>query len=174
MSVLSEHRACPWPQTPPLAGDPRHDFRLAEYQSLRQEIAASVEEARRIERYAAIAAGAVWVWVLGQHASLAGALASLIPVLVSILGGIRAFALHQVTTAIAAYLLEVEDLYRQSSIPGWEHFSSFAANDVDQRPRAFERKYVSHSAWTYWLLLLVAAFVFAILTWHLHSAASVL
>ena len=164
--MLSEHRACPWPQIAPKKDDSRHDFRLAEYQTLREEIAASVEETRRIERYAAIVAAAVWVWALGRSASLAGALASLIPVLVSLLGGIRVFALYQVTMAIGAYILEVEDAYRHPTISGWEHFSGFAVSDINQRPRALERRYVSRSAWTYWLLLLAAAIAFAVLEWQ--------
>jgi hypothetical protein len=68
-------------------------------------------------------------------------------------------------TAKAAYLLAVEEVYRQPTLAGWEHYNSFAASDVNQRPRALERRYVNRSALLFWLLLLGAAIVFALVAW---------
>src|SRR5688500_3865572 len=87
------------------------------------------------------------------------------PVLVALLGGVRSLALYHMVIATVAYLLEVQEEYPQLTLTVREHHNRFAANDENQGLRALERRYVSRSAWLFWLLLLGAAIVFAFVAW---------
>ena len=120
-------------------------FYMAEYGALRAEVLLSLADVRALERYIAVACAAIWSWAAIHPEAPVELL--WIPIILSCLGGLRAWAYSQDFISTHGYICEIEDLLGTSTGPvpgGWEHF-----------PKA-RRGRITFSAIVFWILLVVA------------------
>ena len=107
------------PPVPPY--DPKI-FYQAEYVALRAEILQNIIDLRALERYVAAACATVWAWV-AAHLNQQGAL--FVPLVISVLGGLRALAYLEGFKYSQEYIAKIEEFLGsngQGTLPGgWEH-----------------------------------------------------
>src|SRR5438876_11165837 len=87
------------------------EFRKAEYESLRKEIADTLTEIRSLERYVGGAVGAIIAW-LATHPNEVGVMSRLawvIPFVIVILATVRLFALNKSMGIAASYISDREE-----------------------------------------------------------------
>lgn len=130
------------------------DFHLKEYDSLRQEIVSSVEEGRRLERYALVIASGVWVWLLTHPHIQLPLITWWIPFLFTCLGGIRAYTQLKNIQLMAEYIQILETMFcRNDEANGWQTYL-LTKHRTDPDKLRFRQ-----SAIVYWAtLFLVTAF----------------
>ena len=127
------------------------DFHLQEYDSLRQEIVSSVEEGRRLERYALVITSGVWVWLLTHPTVQLPLITWWIPFLLTCLGGIRAYTQLKNIQLMAEYIQTLEAMFCQADeAKGWQTFL-LTKQHVDPGELRFRR-----SAIVYWVMLFLA------------------
>ena len=127
-------------------------YHVAEYASLHGEIRELNVEARTLERQVLLATGAVWAW-LAVHGTNVPQLAWFIPVLFSVAGATRAFALKRAVENIALYIrrLDAELCTGRPSLMGWE-----TLRRLKPPTEGFKTSGVMWSAWFFWGLLVLA------------------
>jgi len=89
------------------------DYFIKEYDALRKEILWMLQDSRAVERYVVIAVGVLWAYLIKStdqlnHANLAR-LAWFLPVVFSILGGLRSLALSEKFKQIGEYIKLIEN-----------------------------------------------------------------
>src|ERR1700676_3420901 len=89
--------------------DDQRQFHLREFDALRKEIEFTLAEFYNIQRYAIVAAGAVWAWLATRGGSLR--LPWMIPVLFVACGWARQLALFEQLHKISDYILILEDKF---------------------------------------------------------------
>ena len=128
------------------------EFILAEFNSLREEILARSARIRENERNALIICGAIWVWVAAGSWKTSYNLIIYIPSVLSILFALKCYAEWKFMRETGAYILKIEDLFRNENDIGWEHY----LKDVKKR-------LIVRWSIVYWLLLVFCNFLFALL-----------
>jgi len=130
-------------------------YHVAEYASLHGEIRELIAEARTLERQVLFATGAVWAW-LAIHGKDVPQLAWFIPVLFSVAGTLRAFALKRAVENIALYIRKLEGVLAAAplNLVGWETFRR-----LSPPAEGFVRSGVMWSTWFFWALLNLATVV---------------
>jgi hypothetical protein len=86
------------------------EFLLKEYEAVRREMDAAVKETRTLERYALVAVGAIWSWVVASDRPEFDPLKWLPALLVGFLA-FRAVALTLHVDFIARYLAKAEKAF---------------------------------------------------------------
>jgi hypothetical protein len=99
------------------------EFYLKEYESLRKEIEWLGKDERALERNVTVAIGLIWVWLLKDGSNVTR-LAWLIPVLLALLGAVRAIQLERYFKQyFNIYIGLVEAYFSRPGTPkGWENF----------------------------------------------------
>jgi len=156
------HQSCFWPR-PRLFNFEHEQFHAAEYKTLRDEIAATIEETRRLERYCATACGLIWVWAFDHGVSGAAAAAAGVAVLIASLGFLRALTLNRSIDWVASYLLTIEDVYASVRLLGWEHHIRFSRATREQPKYKHEHKSLKWSSVLFWIALVSVAIVIEII-----------
>src|SRR5256885_2245536 len=96
------------------------DFLLKEYDALRKEIDACLEEQRQLERYALVACAGIYTWIATNNKF---AIALCIPPLLTVMMATRAMALWMQFGQMGAYIRMVEaTLLTSTKARGWETF----------------------------------------------------
>jgi len=141
---------------------PNHavDFHRAEFDALRKEIDAAVQEARALDRYALVAVGGIFAW-LAIHAARVPSLAWWIPVLLAFLGFLRSMALLYSINRAGEYIWTLEAALCSAPPLGWQHYLwSGRAPESSARTRGLRSRvgpvFVTTGG-VFWLLLLVAS-----------------
>ena len=100
------------------------EFHLKEYDTLRKEIMARVDEARKTAQFVIVVAGAIWAWLITNNASKTiPNIAYWLPFFVMLLGLIRSIAVLITISRITKYLRKLElILCEKSLLKGWETF----------------------------------------------------
>jgi hypothetical protein len=123
-------------------------FHLHQYESLRKELESCVREMRTIERYALIGTGVVWAWLATNQQIRVHYIVWWIPVLFSLLGGLRTFALIKSVRRLAAYIQTVESAFMNKRLEGWETF-------ITQN----RRQSIRYSIYLFWIILMLATII---------------
>ena len=131
------------------------DFYKSQYEGLRREIELGLTESRSIERYAAIAAGAVWAWLATNGTSAGYGWCWFIPIAFPILGGLRAYAILGHFGLIGSYLRLLEKKVCDQNVPGWETFLQDPQKYNPDAPSK-RRHSISRTGSFFWAGLLVA------------------
>lgn len=127
------------------------DFHLKEFDSLRQEIVSSVEEGRRLERYALVITSGVWVWLLTHPDIQLPLISWWIPFLFTCIGGIHAYTQLKNIQLMAEYIQILETMFcRTGELKGWQTFL-LEKRQTDPGELRFRR-----SAAVYWVILFLA------------------
>ncbi|WP_309398321.1 hypothetical protein [Cerasicoccus maritimus] len=121
-------------------------FRLkeAEWKELRNEAISLSQESRKLELVAVAGTGGVYAWLATNNLGNLQSAAWFIPVLFSLAGSLRAWAINKNIGVISKYLLTVES--ELSDNEGWEAFF---------KPR---RGHLFGSAVTFWILFILITF----------------
>jgi hypothetical protein len=99
---------------PPM--EDKRSFQIEEYRALRKEIDQHMIESRAEERYAIIAAGITWGWLIFNHKT--NGLLWAVPVLLTAAIVFRTEAMSKHIHEIGQYLKTLEEAFQA---PGWEH-----------------------------------------------------
>ena len=126
--------------------DKAPDFRLKEYEAVRREMDEAVKETRTLERYALVAVGAIWSWIVASRKPEYVVLMWLPALLVGFLA-FRALLLTNHVTFIANYIIEIEKLFALPDLPGFE--TRFKGKGTLKRC----------SAYFFWLLLVLVSVI---------------
>jgi hypothetical protein len=101
------------------------DFHFEEYRALRTEVLERLKACHDLERFAAVAAAAVYAW-FGNAASNSrpSCIVLLLPVLFAVFGGARTSALIRQLKALGCYLEKIESKYADAAdaAVGWQRF----------------------------------------------------
>lgn len=128
------------------------EYRLEELRILKKEIENAIGETRLIERYALVACGGIWAWLAGNPPTASEEPAIWwLPVLIALLGGMRAAGLVHEVRITGSYLLELEQKYLGKP-GGWEAYL-----------RSQRRYGVAANGAVYWATLVVVAVGLALL-----------
>ncbi len=127
-------------------------FHLREYEALHEEIEASTQELRTLERYAVIGSGAVWTWLATTKLEpRPPGIVWWIPVLFSLHGIFRTEALLSSIKRTSTYLQKMEKVvYNQEILSGWETYIHKPEN---------RKQYILTSTWIFWVGLLIATII---------------
>ena len=132
-----------------------HQFAIEQDKALWKEIAEGVKETRLLERYAVIATGAYWAFLINDNQlSLLSHkywIWALVPALFAVLGGLRSVALLYRVESIGVFLKTTEE---SLGYPGWETFLRSDSAKHPKHPKPF--------LWTgliFWALVFVVAFL---------------
>src|ERR1035441_5893392 len=105
---------------PSIFSEKSEEFHLKEYGCLRREIEIAQKDARSLEKYMAVAVGAIWTWLYSINGD---SWMWCIPCLLATLGAIRAFGVNRTFGVFHAYISNLERAFSKSGGPGgWEHF----------------------------------------------------
>jgi hypothetical protein len=128
------------------------EFHKLEYEALHREIEASTQELLTLERYALIGSGAVWTWLATTKlVPKPPEIVWWIPVLFSLLGILRTWALLKSIARTSSYLQLLESVvYDQEILGGWETFIHKPEN---------RKQYLRKFTWIFWGVLLIATIV---------------
>ena len=151
----------------------KHDFHLEEYKSLKSEISNRLEEARRLEVLALSGTALVYAWLSTNTTNNPGLplkFAWAIPLMFTLLGSFRAYALFYRVLLIARYLRKLErrvavngkdsvDRENEDQLPGWERYLH------DGRSKR-EIRTVGISAYIFWSALAPLTLGGALLPWY--------
>lgn len=96
--------------------DDQHAFQLEEYKALRKEIDQHMTESRTEERYAVIASGITWGWLILNHET--NWLLWAVPVLLTTAIKFRTDAMSNHIIEIGTYIKRLELAFQAK---GWEH-----------------------------------------------------
>jgi hypothetical protein len=95
-------------------------FFLSEYACLRKEIELLLDDYRSLERYAVVAIGVTWGWLIDKKTPV---WTFTIPCLFAILGAVRAYGIHKAFGELRRYVRTIEAAFLTKDGPlGWEHF----------------------------------------------------
>jgi hypothetical protein len=122
-------------------------FLIEEFKALRNEIDASVQETRSLERLAVISTGGVWTWLLKE--SKLGSLAAWLPLPIVFLCGIRSLAIYIDLLQMNKYIQERTEKFLLGTQGGWR-------NSPFQKERAHV---LLGSAVVFWVLLLALTYI---------------
>lgn len=122
------------------------EFVLAEYSAIRSELEEAVRETRSLERFALIALGTIWSWVLAS-AKPGRELVLWLPALLIAFLGFRASELIKHIEFIGSYLAKVEATF---SLP---HGLGFEQNFL---PRVHDKR---RTTYLFWSVLMFVAIV---------------
>ena len=118
-----------------------YDFISKEYEALRREMDEAVKETRVLERYALLATGAIWSWLIGTSGY---ELAKWLPAFIVGFLGFRALALTSHIDFLGKYFAKVEKAFPLPSGLGFEQ--QFEGSSVAERKR--------RTAYWFWGVLL--------------------
>lgn len=93
-----------------------HDFWIEEYKALRSEIDYYIGELRSQERYAVIAAGFVWSWLITNNRHEVFLWSA--PVLLMIAIVVRSYGMSEHIKVISKHIKLIEETF---NVTGWEH-----------------------------------------------------
>ena len=123
-------------------------FNLKEYEALRKEIDFVANEIKIFERYAVLASGAIWAWLVTQHNS--SFIAWFLPIVLALTGFLRNWGLRMHLRRLAEYIRKIEDdQLRGSEIGGWE---KYLGNDQGLR-----RQLINYLVWIVLVIIAVGA-----------------
>jgi len=120
---------------------------LAEFEALRSELLSLITESRTLELSALGAVGAIWTWLLTTTAPLSVdefSLGAYIPLMLTLLAGLRSLAIYWRIKDIGAYLTKIEKQFYATSGWGWEQF------------RFRRRALIARTSIAFWILLLLS------------------
>jgi hypothetical protein len=102
----------------------QHEFRLAEYKLIKQEILQEAQERSRTQFAAVVAVGSVYSWFLIHKPEGIARLAWWIGPIVTFLAGLRSSELTLRIQAFGAYLREIEkiELGNPEKAEGWDRY----------------------------------------------------
>lgn len=126
--------------------DKTPDFLLQEYEAIRREMDQAVTETRTLERYALVAVGGIWSWIVAKGEPQYDALKWL-PALLVVFLAFRALVLTKHVDFIANYLTEVEKSFALPERLGFE--TRFKHHGTLKRL----------SAYIFWLLLFLVSVI---------------
>jgi hypothetical protein len=129
------------------------DLTKEEFLALRSEATEQVAETRRLEVAAVGGAAAIYAWLATQQPTYGiKEVAWLLPILLSLFGGLRSYAIHRRITDISVYLKRIENKVpdTQKLLSGWEHF------------RESRVRYLAKSALAFWIILLLVCIALSI------------
>ena len=110
------------------------NIREEEWKALRSECKNHVDETRRIEKLTVGAAGAVYAWLITHTTEIAsfGWYVWIVPMLFSVLGALRSWALGKEIQITAEYLLLLENEFTDECKTGlgWEKFFAPRRGDL--------------------------------------------
>jgi hypothetical protein len=135
-------------------GTPK-EFLMAEFVAIRAEVILTLGEVRALERYVVLACAALWSWA-ATHPDSPWIL-RWIPVVLSLLGGLRAWTYGRDLHFTHVYIGRLEKALLQANSAG----NALTKDD----PKGWEtydkegKSYVITSAVVFWFLLLLASFI---------------
>jgi hypothetical protein len=125
------------------------EFYLEEYKALRKEIESLSKETRSLERNVIISIGLVWVWLLNDGTATTKP-AWLFPILLAVLGCLRAMQIERHFKSFNEYIGKIEASFSAEQDPGgWEHF-------------LFPRRPTRLSTLAFWWVLVICTVAVAI------------
>jgi hypothetical protein len=132
------------------------EFSFKEYDSLQEQVRATRDDSRAVERNVIVAIGLFWAFLIKESSSVKmlphPSLAWWIPVLFSILGAARSAALGFKQESLSIYLRQLESLFaaEEDVTPkGWEHFEKKRGG------------FIRISAWLFWFILMTVTVIVA-------------
>ena len=104
-----------------------HDFHLAQYQMLREEIMQYIRDLGHALLMAFIGVGTAYTWLLLHHGTLIPRILWFVPSCIILVCGFRSVDLSLRIKAIAKYLRSVEEeiLGNDAKVRGWERSQCF-------------------------------------------------
>lgn len=97
---------------------------LDHYKILKDEIMQYIREIYRTELSGAIAAGAIYTWLLTHKTNITSRAVWFIAPCLIFIGALRSLELTLRITYLGAYLKRIEEVIfgRNAELPGWEHY----------------------------------------------------
>lgn len=143
-----------------------------EYQTLRDEVAASMEELGHVERYCiyAVAAGFAWLSTRPLCGSLVAAW--FIPPAIVLFGMLRSWTISVHLAWLSQYLARIEDeaYAGASTMEGWEHF---LGQEVKRKGRKQARRGIrARVTYLLWAALLVLTVAFSFFGFYAQTHTS--
>ena len=134
-----------------------------EYCTLREEVAALMEELAHIERYCLYATGAVYVWLAAKGGNITIPLVWFIPTVLVTFAMARSWTIGKQLSWMSQYLASIEEhaYLKESGPQGWEHFlgEEVERNGVVNTRRGIRMKVTK----AIWGVLLVLTLIFSTL-----------
>jgi hypothetical protein len=95
-----------------------------ELEFVRLNYSSQVEETQRLERYAVVVAAAIWSWCAAASSEIVVKLLIWLPVVSSVLFGLRSWAIGRQIEELRRYLQKVEHYVELPQPLGWERSRS--------------------------------------------------
>ena len=102
------------------------DFLLTEYNALRRQMEQDIKQLGDLLRYALLASGGLWAWVLSHADSKISQIAGWLPVALSTLLLLQVLELRKLVHQLGGYLYDIEGYFDLPHGLGWE---AEASND---------------------------------------------
>lgn len=139
-------------------------FHLEEYKSLRSEAQDLFKDYRALERNVSIACALLCAWMFDVERHKDSSIQRIgffIPLILAVLGSIRAAGIMHAFGILHGYLLKLETLFcadSQEDAEGWEHYLEGRTNEEE----SIRSTGASRFAFGFWASLIVTTLVIAI------------